>query len=82
MIENWIFRIGGILLLIALLFILKDEDSKVPRETSIPSAIIFVIFVLTSIQSVYINGMHPAYTFEIIMSSLNAVAWAEISKWR
>lgn len=72
--QDVVFFVGGFLLAVVLYPVLRDEESAVPRWTSIPTAAVLYAFAGTY----YTLGLYLAMS----MNAFSALMWTAIALWR
>lgn len=69
--QDAVFAAGGLLLALLLLPMLRDPDAAAPRTTSIPTAGVLYVFVITYLTM----GLHASAA----MNTLSALCWTFIA---
>jgi len=72
--QDIVFTLGGFIFALLLIPTLIDSEAQVPRLTSIPTALILVIFSLTYFSL--------GFYYSTITNLMTAGCWAGISIWR
>jgi hypothetical protein len=64
--QDWVFLTGSVFFAIALLPLVRDPKARVPRKTSIPTALFIATFVVAHASL----GLWMAACAEVVASSL------------
>ena len=72
--QDYVYTVGGLFFSFAVLRMVRDPHTQVPRSSSIPTSALLMLYAFTN----YSLGLH----FSALVQALVASMWAGVAIWR